>query len=90
MAKPRRTYDVFDLSEAAVLKAAGVPFIEAVPDGRIVRLVFDDTDGRATEIALAHSNDGVTINSAKMAAGYAWAKDRIFATRRMNEVANHR
>ena len=66
---------------ASTLKALDVPFLGAEPGAR-VELLFDDSDGRASEIASQHMNGGVQVNSADLAAAFAFVKDRVFALKR--------
>lgn len=77
-----QVYECSEIVEAATLKASGVTFIKVQPGSRVT-LVFDDSDGRASKIAIQHSNNGVPINSAQMAAALAWTKDRIFSAKRL-------
>ena len=77
-----KIYETGEIVEAATLKASGIPFIKVQP-GHRVTLIFDDSNGQASKIAIQHTNNGVPINSAQMAASLAWVKDRIFSAKRI-------
>ena len=78
---PDKLYRATEYNLAATLKASGVRYVGAEPGHRVV-LLFDDGDGRASQIADRHVNGGVEVNSATLAASLSFIKDTIFATRR--------
>lgn len=78
----RKIYETGEIVEAATLKASGITFLKVQP-GHRVTLIFDDSDGRASKIAIQHTNNGVPLNSAQMAAALSWVKDRIFGAKRI-------
>jgi hypothetical protein len=76
-----KTLIVSEYIQAAVLKGAGIRFLGAEP-GERVGLIFDDSDGRASEISSEHVNGGVGVNSASFEAALGFVKNQIFATKR--------
>jgi len=84
-----KTLIVSEYIQAAVLKAAGIRFLGAEP-GERVGLIFDDSDGRASEISSEHVNGGVGVNSASFEAALGFVKNQIFATKRGDNAADIR
>lgn len=75
---------ITDMFIAAVVKTKGARFLGAEPDGDLIALLFDDTDGVVSQTVDAHKNGGIEINSATLAAALVAMKDEVFGARRQH------
>ena len=75
---------VADFETAAILRLNGVSFLGADVLGERVILRFADQDGEATALVNQHNSEGVNVNSQDYSDAVRWARDKVFATRRLS------
>jgi len=79
---PPSILSLSDLSEVAVLIAAGVELVDQTFNGARVVFNFTDEDGSATETLSAHRNRRLTLPTVDVTGAIKRTKDLAFSTRR--------
>lgn len=76
---------IFEVSEylcAAALRASGAKIMAIVPGERRCKIIFDDTNGTASDLAAQHRAGTLEVNSRAMADAVQSVKSEIFGARR--------
>lgn len=76
------TLEVSEYLAAAALRASGAKIVAVVPGVKRCRIVFDDSDGAASDLAAQHRAGTLRVSSLAFADAVGAVKNEIFAAKR--------